>query len=113
MPFRECNQPRCPNYATKHGYCDDHQQTYNERGGSNTDSRLDPTNRFFRRARRAFLNEHPICNHCKRHMATVLDHIRPHRGIASLYWDRDNWQGLCVWCHGLKTALETLQSRFD
>ena len=37
---------------------------------------------------------------------TVLDHIVPHRGVAALYWDQSNWQGLCVTCHGSKTARE-------
>lgn len=28
--------------------------------------------------------------------ATVVDHITPHRGDPVLFWDEQNWQGLCV-----------------
>jgi len=27
--------------------------------------------------------------------ATVIDHIIPHRGDQSLFWDQSNWQALC------------------
>jgi 5-methylcytosine-specific restriction enzyme A len=27
--------------------------------------------------------------------ASVVDHIRPHRGDLGLFWDRHNWQSLC------------------
>lgn len=39
--------------------------------------------------------------------ATEVDHIQPHRGDPALFWDEDNWQGLCAQCHGLKTSIET------
>ena len=68
-------------------------------GFQNTDAR-------FRRARLAYLREHPLCAKCGR-SATVLDHIRPHRGDPELYWNSENWQGLCLRCHGIKTAGET------
>jgi hypothetical protein len=32
------------------------------------------------------------------HLATVLDHIVPHKGNGELFWDPANWQGLCEWC---------------
>jgi 5-methylcytosine-specific restriction protein A len=47
---------------------------------------------------------------CRRELATILDHITPHRGIHRLFWDQDNWQGLCVPCHGRKTYRELLQT---
>ena len=31
--------------------------------------------------------------------ASVVDHIRPHRGDQTLFWDQDNWQPLCKDCH--------------
>jgi hypothetical protein len=31
--------------------------------------------------------------------AKVVDHIVPHRGDMSLFWDRANWQSLCANCH--------------
>ena len=27
--------------------------------------------------------------------ATVVDHIKPHRGSQLLFWDKTNWQSLC------------------
>lgn len=31
--------------------------------------------------------------------STVVDHIKPHKGDMSLFWDADNWQSLCTTCH--------------
>ncbi|WP_323784771.1 HNH endonuclease signature motif containing protein [Thalassovita sp.] len=31
--------------------------------------------------------------------ATVVDHIKAHRGDERLFWDRTNWQPLCAPCH--------------
>ena len=28
-----------------------------------------------------------------------MDHKRPHKGDYNLFWDSDNWQGLCASCH--------------
>lgn len=57
----------------------------------------------WRRARAAFLAEHPLCaDHQARGLvaaATVVDHIVPHRGDQALFWDRANWQPLCKGCH--------------
>jgi 5-methylcytosine-specific restriction protein A len=61
--------------------------------------------------RAAFLHEHPMCAHCTTEPAAVLDHITPHRGVVALFWDQNNWQGLCLGCHGRKTAEELLADR--
>ena len=65
------------------------------------------------KARQAFLREHPLCILCQAlgriEVATVVDHITPHRlkdalitgnpadisRAQKLFWDRGNWQGLC------------------
>lgn len=31
--------------------------------------------------------------------ATVVDHIKRHRGDQSLFWDKSNWQPLCETHH--------------
>ena len=36
--------------------------------------------------------------------ATIADHIKPHRGHASEFFDRSNLQALCKRCHDRKTA---------
>jgi len=41
-------------------------------------------------------------------MATVVDHITPHKGDNDLFWDRANWQSLCESCHNRKTAAEDM-----
>ena len=39
--------------------------------------------------------------------ADTVDHIKPHRGDAELFWDRDNLQSLCHSCHSKhKTNIE-------
>lgn len=51
------------------------------------------------RARRLFLAEQPLCRMCQAQgiitLATVVDHVVPHRGDPALFWDRNNWQPLC------------------
>ncbi|EXU58072.1 HNH endonuclease family protein [Acinetobacter baumannii 24845_10] len=32
-------------------------------------------------------------------VATVVDHIIPHRGDQEIFWDEMNWQALCSKCH--------------
>lgn len=59
----------------------------------------------YRKARARFLTKHPFCAVCGK-PATDLDHIVPHRGDLSLFWDESNWQGLCHRCHSKKTMEE-------
>lgn len=62
----------------------------------------------WRLARAGFLAEHPLCEECRKRgkltAATVVDHIKPHRGDKALFWNSRNWQSLCATCHGRKTA---------
>ena len=57
----------------------------------------------WQKARATFLSSHPLCaDHKKRGhivVATVVDHIIPHRGDQTLFWDSSNWQSLCKRCH--------------
>jgi len=55
-------------------------------------------NHEWRKARAAFLAAHPTCTLCFA-PAAVVDHITPHRGDDALFWNRANWQPLCVSCH--------------
>jgi 5-methylcytosine-specific restriction protein A len=55
------------------------------------------------KASKAFLAAHPWCVCCGK-PATVVDHIRPHRGDRALFWDRTNWQPMTKPCHDRKTA---------
>ena len=62
----------------------------------------------WRTERAAFLHQHPLCVECERHdlirPANVVDHIDPHGGDETVFWDRSRWQALCASCHGRKTA---------
>lgn len=61
----------------------------------------------WRVARRYYLSGHPLCVDCQKEgritPATVVDHIKPHRGDRRLFWDSNNWQSLCAHHHSLKT----------
>lgn len=54
--------------------------------------------------------KNPFCVKCYEEghitMATVVDHIKPHRGDQKLFWDRSNWQPLCEHHHNVKTMTE-------
>ncbi len=63
----------------------------------------------WQKERRRYLAEHPLCVSCRqkgfRVVATVVDHIIPHRGNQTLMWDKaNNWQSLCKTCHDIKTG---------
>lgn len=63
------------------------------------------------KAARGYLGRHPYCAMCaaegKQVLATVVDHIIPHRGDSRLFWDKSNWAGLCDTHHcGDKQAME-------
>lgn len=53
----------------------------------------------WQKARITFLAANPLCRMCESEgratVATVVDHIMPHKGDQSLFWDRANWQPLC------------------
>lgn len=57
----------------------------------------------WRKARETYLARNPLCVMCsalgRTTPATVVDHIRPHKGDQSVFWDRANWQALCAPCH--------------
>jgi 5-methylcytosine-specific restriction enzyme A len=64
----------------------------------------------WRRARAAFLAQHPLCAACRALgrvvPAMVVDHVVPHRGDQKLFWDESNWAPACKPCHDAKTARE-------
>lgn len=64
----------------------------------------------WQQARERFLKRYPLCVHCLKdgqtQAAEVVDHKIPHKGDKALFWDQDNWQGLCKRHHDVKTATE-------
>lgn len=63
----------------------------------------------WQRYRLAFLAKHPLCRACEAEgkvtVATVVDHVVPHRGDMALFWKGEH-QPLCGPCHSAKTARE-------
>lgn len=66
--------------------------------------------RKWRKARLEHLHLHPLCVDCLKEKkiteATEVDHIIPHRGDLTVFWDRTNWQSLCKPHHSAKTCRE-------
>lgn len=71
----------------------------------------------WKRLREAQLRAHPLCAFCLQigrvTAATVVDHIKPHKGQGGLFFSRDNLQSLCdaePWrCHSRrKQSIERL-----
>lgn len=64
----------------------------------------------WRKARLAYLAHHPLCRPCQAAgrvtVATIVDHIIPHKGDKRLFWDSSNWQPICQPCHDRKTWQE-------
>lgn len=64
----------------------------------------------WQKARAAYLFKHPLCVECEAmtpprfRAAVAVDHVIPHRGDKVLFWDSDNWAGLCISHHNAKTA---------
>jgi 5-methylcytosine-specific restriction endonuclease McrA len=86
--------PRCPDCAKES------KQRAEERRPNATERGY---NGDWRKARAEFLEAHSTCCKCPR-PATVVDHIKPHKGDKALFWARSNWQPMCAPCHNRKTA---------
>lgn len=115
-PTTLCKHAGCNAKAVAHGRCQRHQAkaslpvaTPSKR--SYRDNRPSAHKRGYDnrwcRARLAFLDDNPLCVMCQAAglltPATVVDHIIPHRGNQSRFWDMNNWQALCKTCHDHKT----------
>lgn len=64
----------------------------------------------WQKASAAFLIENPLCVECLAEGRSVpsaaTDHKVPHKGDMTLFWDRSNWQALCIPHHNRKSAKE-------
>lgn len=102
-----CRKLGC-NRLTTTGYCDNHpKQTHDRQRGSSAERGYDHK---WRKERKAFLRENPLCIDCyaegKLVSATDVDHEIPHRSNMVLFWDRTNWRARCHSHHSQKTARE-------
>lgn len=84
-----------------------HSQLMREKYGPAPDNRPSAAKRGYggkwQKARAGYLRKHPLCVMCteagRTTLATVVDHIVPHKGDKALFWDSSNWQALCSECH--------------
>lgn len=70
----------------------------------------------WRKVRAYHLKSESLCVFCREAgrltPATVVDHIKPHRGNKTLFWDAANLQSLCKLCHdSVKQSLENGKSK--
>lgn len=61
---------------------------------------------WWQRERVIYLRANPVCVCGCGRLATVVDHIIPHKGDEKLFRDKTNWQGMTNPCHSRKTARE-------
>jgi len=112
-PPKRCNGNGCNN-LTNERYCDQHKRQLRQKQDKKrgTAHQRGYTSKW-RTVSAAFLKKHPLCecDECKAGVlrvreATVVDHIVPHKGDKTVFWDRNNWQAMAKKCHDKKTAKE-------
>lgn len=114
-PLRPCRHPGCP-ALTRDGYCPQHRPVKASRRGSAQWHGWYNLPIWTDDLRPAQLLREPFCRECARQYppgdprhrtrATVVDHIKPHRGNWLLFVDPANHQSLCKHHHDQKTAQE-------
>ena len=107
---RPCLSSGCKDFASNKGYCDKHQSRVKQRDRDRGTAHQRGYDAEWKKHRDQFLLENPLCVDCRKKgyvmPATVVDHIIPHKGDKDLFWNKSNWQPLCVTHHNIKTASE-------
>lgn len=116
MPYKpghSCACYGCPGIAKPgNQYCDKHasMEPPKERRDPDRSAAKRGYGKAWQKARKGYLERHPLCVECLKEgryvKATDVDHIIPHRGDKTLFWDVSNWQALCHSCHSKKTNQE-------
>lgn len=103
--LKPCRHSGCPN-LTDGLYCAEHKLLHSDRPSASKRG----YGSKWQRVSKAYLRKHPLCVKCMEQgrytMATVVDHIIPHRNDSTLMWSESNWQALCKPCHDCKTGNE-------
>jgi 5-methylcytosine-specific restriction protein A len=106
-PNSPCRYPLCPDNAVRDGLCNRHYKIIDRQRGTSVERGY---NWRWHKSTVLYLDEHPLCKVCELagriEPARVVDHVIPHRGDYALFWDEDNWQGLCFKHHSMKTMVE-------
>lgn len=136
MAVKPCRNHRCPHvvetkgYTSLGGYCPECWAKYAKTEPDpplGQKPKLSAAKRGYGRkwqaASKRFLKANPFCANPYGHhepfnlvtgeqyaaslvKATLVDHIKPHRGNMDLFWNESNWQPLCHGCHSFKTLVE-------
>lgn len=109
LPPRACCVPGCTAYALGgKGRCANHARQPETDYRAMTNAMYN-TSRW-KEMRKKQLAREPVCRVCaeqkKLTHATEVDHIIPHKGDKTLFFDVCNLQSLCHKCHSTKTARE-------
>ena len=107
-PKRICLHPGCNQLVqAPERYCIKHKEQHKPDANRPNSYKRGYT-REWQRYRISYLAVHPFCVQCEARgelrEATVVDHIKPHKGNRTLFWDPYNHQALCKRCHDSKTA---------
>jgi 5-methylcytosine-specific restriction protein A len=109
-PPRPCRYRGCPALTNdRSGYCPAHlkvtRRSSDALRGSSTARGYDYR---WQKESKLYLIDHPLCVLClpRPVPAVLVDHIIPHKGDPVLFWDKNNWQPLCMYHHNKKTAEE-------
>lgn len=115
--LRPCNEHECNNLTKgSSGYCPEHiylveqlkKQCFHRQEALRGSARERGYDSRWEKARRIFLMNNPLRVECLKEdrfvPSKVVDHIKLHRGNKKLFWDKNNWQSLCVTHHNKKTA---------
>lgn len=113
MKTKLCKKPGCNRTAIEgKDYCSKHialqnnqpRKIFTARGKSSKYHDLYNTSRW-RSTSKEFLKKFPFCFICGK-PARIADHITPHRGDLTLFYDESNLQPMCWSCHSRKTMKE-------
>ena len=117
MPYRSqrpCNFPHCNDFALANKpYCLKHcreKQSRFQRESKKDYTSNEMYNHRWKKLRRLILRSNPFCGECLKsghHMPAIeVDHIIPHKGDKTNFYNEDNLKSLCKSCHSKKTMLE-------
>jgi 5-methylcytosine-specific restriction protein A len=98
MPVRALRICSCGNVVASGAVCPCRREQRARADAQRPSARERGYDTRWQQERAAFLGLNARCARCSG-AATVVDHIIPHRGDMRLFWDRSNWQRLCVTCH--------------
>ena len=107
---RGCAQTGCPELTSDPScYCPEHKKLHQSEREAHRGSSTERGYGYrWQKARDWYLKHNPFCVECTRtgmmKEATVVDHIKDHKGDLKLFWDENNWQSLCKHHHDVKTA---------